>query len=189
MYEGHPVDDPKSIEIKGIEMKRGDCSRLTRQLQEEVVGLILEGGEDPDVYERLVLSWRDRIMAGKVDLDDIVISKSLKDLGSYAVRTKKDGSPMTQAAHVEIAKRLLARGEDVSQGTRVRYIVTDASTSPQTIIPAADFTGEFDRFSMWTNVYEASIRVLSAALPQRNWQRWCGRRAKRSLKGQLSLLG
>ncbi len=188
VYEGHPVTD-YALEIKGIEIKRGDSSRLGRQLQQSVVDIIMQGEENGDVLEKLILEWKKRITEDELPIEDISISKSVKDLGSYAVRFKKDGSQMTQAAHVEVAKLLQKRGEDISSGSRIRYVIVDASVSPQAIIPASDYTGEFDRAHLWNeSVYAPTMRLLQAAFTGHNWKHWRIRRGKKTaLPGQVGL--
>ncbi len=188
VYEGKPVTE-YALEIKGIEIKRGDSSRLGRQLQQSVVDIIMHGEENGDVLEKLILQWKKRITEDQLPIEDISISKSVKDLASYAVRFKKDGSRMTQAAHVEIAKLLQKRGEDISSGSRIRYVIVDASVSPQAIIPASDYTGEFDRVQFWNeSVYAPTMRLLQAAFTGHNWKHLRIRRGKKNvLKGQVGL--
>jgi DNA polymerase elongation subunit (family B) len=187
VWDGKPVTE-RAIEVKGLEVKRGDTSRLARRMQQEIIDLLMDEHEDDMEFESLVQRWRHRVTIEHVDVNDIAISKSIKDLDGYAVRKKLDGSVMNQPAHVEVAKRLRERGEDVSQGTRVSYIIVDADESPQVVIPVQDYTGEFDRRHTWNGtVYPASMRLLIAAFPNRNWKHHIIKKPKKPLKGQLGL--
>ncbi len=189
VYDGAPVTK-RSVEIKGLEVKRGDTSRLARGLQQEVIDLLMNECEDPQVFEDLVARWRKRITLEPLDVADIAISKSVKELGSYAIRRRKDGSEMSQPAHVEIAKRMAAKGQDVSSGVRVSYVVTDADVSPQEIIALEDYVGGVDVRHMWHATYDPTLRLLAGAFDSRNWNRWKIPKVKvknRPLKGQLGL--
>ena len=110
-----------------------------------------------------------------LSIDEIRQTKAIsKPLDEYKNKQKKDGSLSADLAHVHIAKMLKARGADVSEGTRVEYIVTDASVSPMKVLPADDYTGcEVDRFYVWeTQVFPPTMRVLEAAFPDEPWKDW-----------------
>lgn len=188
-YDTKPVEGTK-LEIKGLEIKRGDTSRLARRMQKELIDILMSGESSVDVYVKFVESWKKRITLDPVELEDIVLSKSVKDLKDYKVRTKKDGSAMKQPAHVEMAKTLIERGEEVNSGDRVEYVVIDADSSPMTVIPASDYDGTFDRLYCWNEVvYPASYRVLASAVPY-NWELFWLRHQRKNekpLKNQLSL--
>lgn len=177
-YKGTIATDDSKPEVKGLEYKRGDSIRLARQMQGEVVGLLVgqtTGGiEDPERYEKVLHRWRDHIADDELGLEEVVISKSLgKDLKSYATRLKKDGTPARQLPHIEVAKILQLRGRDVGQGTRIDYVVRDGSKKPIDVIPAEDWTGEVDRREVWENLTApATMRVLEAAFPGWNWKPW-----------------
>jgi DNA polymerase elongation subunit (family B) len=182
-YEHYAFKPKTKPEIRGLEYMRGDGVRRTRHLQKELIGLIL-GEQEPsaELLEEWVSSQRNDFMMGQVPIEDIVVSQSIsKDaLSDYKVK----------GAHVRIAEEMEENGEDVSSGTRIAYVVTDGSVSPVKAILASDYTGEFDRHYLWMKkIYPALMRILTSAAPSRNWQRWVGKRPKRALKGQLSLLG
>lgn len=192
LLDGRPVEELK-IEIKGLEVKRGDALGLARQMQQETIDLLVKYCcEDPDVYVELVERWMKRIGLDKLRVEDIVLSQAVKELSSYKT-TKKDGTPMQHPAHVRVAKELKDRGQDVSRGTKIGYIVTNATTTPITVIPVEDFTGEFDRTYVWNRVYPPTMRLLMGAFSNRNWIRWEAKQSKskkhRVLPGQLKLVG
>lgn len=160
-------------EIKGLEYKRGDTARLTRELQRSVIQELLYGGaREPAAYEALVGKARQHILEGVLPIDDIAISKKLtKPIEEYRTKTKKDGGDTSVPAHVAVAKLLNERGRNLAPGARISYVVTDASKSPQVCIPAEDYTGECDRFYLWENlVYPATQRVLESAFPGSRWK-------------------
>lgn len=168
-------------EIKGLEYMRGDSLRATRNMQHEAVMMILSGMEDPEEFEKWVLAKRTAFFTDPVKADDIVKSMGI----SRDLRLYKTNSP-----HVRLAKEMQARGEDVGEGTRIGYITVDGKVSPTKVIPVEEFDGtNLDRFHYWQQaIYPATLRVLAGAFPNRNWERWVGRRPKPVLAGQLSLI-
>jgi DNA polymerase elongation subunit (family B) len=168
------------IEIKGLELKRGDSNRLARELQQEIIDLILGGGIEkaPDIVAR----FRERVMFEDLPLKLVSISRSLKELSTYKQRMKKDGTPGKQPPHVRIAKQLQDRGIDVSEGTRISYVNTVDGP-----VAAQDYTGNVDRKSLWNKaVYPPTERLLWGSLPNHNWKKY---RIKRQIcEMQLKLL-
>lgn len=187
IYQGNVLPADKVItEIKGLEFKRGDGSRLGRAMQKEVVDLLMSGEEDVTVYESLVERWLRKVTVEPIDVDDIAISKSVKPIEEYKVRYRKNGEKMAYPAHVEVALELMRRGDNPG---RVRYVVTDATTSPQTVIPIQDFKGDFDRHHTWNGAcYPPTLRLLQSAFgDKRDWEYWKVRRPKKAKPGQLGL--
>ncbi len=174
-YEGKEATADSKPEVKGLEYKRGDAIRLAREMQEELIELLLVR-ECFDVVEieRFISGWRKRILEGDLELDDIMRSQALKhDLSEYEVKKKVDGTDAAGAAHVAVARLLAERGEDVSQGTKIEYVVVDGDASPQKVVPISDFDGTFDRRYLWNSgVWPASARVLRGALPDVDWDVW-----------------
>jgi len=184
-YKGTVATKDSKPEIKGMEYKRGDASALGRKLQAQVIDLLCGGlklnGTTEVPTDQLVyfhdalLTAKKHVLDDPLTLDEIRISKSLsKPLREYVTRIKKDGMKGADLAHVGVAKILEGRGAEVSEGTRIEYIVVDGSCSPQKVIPAEDYTGgEVDRFYVWeTHVYPPTQRLLEAAFPDEDWKGW-----------------
>lgn len=167
-YKGKRATEDSKPEIKGLEFKRGDTARVARRMQEVVIRRLLAGDHEPQGYLDLMVEWRDSILGGELAMDDVVLSKRLaKPLGEYKAKKKKDGDDAAQPPHVEVAKVLRQRGADVSEGTRIAYVVTDALAKPMTAVPAADATLEdVDLHYIWENLaYPATRRVLEVCFP------------------------
>ncbi len=164
-YKGKAATADSKPEIKGLEYKRGDVSLLAVQLQERVMKMILDGEERLAAYEAVILRDRAHVLEEPLTLEEIVKSQALsKPLKEYGPQPGKDPTP--EGAHVRVAKVLLERGQDVGEGTRVEFVVTDASVSPMHVIPAEDFDGTCDRYYVWdTLVWPATERLLSCAFP------------------------
>lgn len=181
-YKGEPPKPDSKPEVKGLEFKRGDSVKLARDLQEQIVLMLTrEGIDDPSAYRQVVGEWSTRMLEGPITLEDVVISKRLgKALGQYAVRMKNDGTPAAQLPHIEIAKRMAERGEDVGEGAKIDYFVLDGSSSPKVCKPAREWDGTCDRHELWDGlVAPPSLRVLEAAFPGEDWRPWKRTRPKK----------
>lgn len=187
-YKGKAPKQDSRPEIKGLEYKRGDTAKLARELQENVIRLLLGDwvapfnsySDDPADYRKLIEAARDHVLNDELDPEHVVLSKSVtKDLDDYETKIKADGTE-TDLTHIAIAKMLEKRGMDVSPGTRVFYVITDASISPMVAIPVQDYTGkEADRFYLWENlVWPPTQRLLESAFPRENWRTYDRARPK-----------
>lgn len=182
-YKGKAAAEDSKPEIKGLEYKRGDALQLARRLQSEVIDLLCGGlGIVKSIptpttalmhFHEAVARARDYVLnTDRLPIEQVKLSKALsRPLKEYAVKTKKDGTAASQPPHVMLAKVLAARGEDVSEGTRIEYIVTDGAVSPAVCMLADEYTGtEVDRYHLWESlVYPATQRLLEAAFPEEDW--------------------
>lgn len=187
--------DSDEIVFRGLEFRRGDASPLARQLQERVARkLMTDPTPDPEDYTLTLIEMRTKVLYGEVDKEEIVMAESIrKELDEY-----ESVSPAITAARI-----MQVRGEDVSVGTKVKYVITDGSVSPMVAIPESDFTGEWDRYHAWeTNVYPPTQRLLMAAFPTYDWAQFADVRPKKmreckeaalqrklEARGQLRLFG
>lgn len=146
--------------------------------------------EDVSAYREMVGRWRARILEGALALDDIVTVKSLsKPLADYVVRKSTKGADCSQPAHVRVAKVLEARGEDVGDGTRIGYVVVDGAATPQTVIPAADYSGDCDRRHLWEQVWGPTRDLLESAFPVQEWREYDPpKREKKQAMGTQNVL-
>lgn len=190
-------------EIKGLEYRRGDASRLAREMQGKIIDLLVGGlhtnpdvGNDVqrpvmdlEVYYKIIRETRERVMSGPLSVEDVRQAKAInKDsLKEYAVKEKGDGEDAAGAPHVLVARILEGRGQSVGKGTKIEYVVVDGDCSPMKVIPAEDFNGECDRYYLWdTLVYPPTERLLVGAFPmrhdddkERNWETWGDIRPKK----------
>lgn len=194
-YKGTKADPETSKpEIKGFEYKRGDSVRFAREMQAEVIELLVgytkKGGEeDAEVFEEVLDRWKDRILNQPLSLEDVAVGKRLKKpLGEYVRKMLKDGSGYAkQLPHIEIARDMERRGEDVGEGVRIEYFIFDGGKSPMDCRPATEWTnpadaadpngptmGEsIDRFVIWDKqVFPPTERLLEGAFPGHDWKPW-----------------
>ena len=171
---------PDAIEIKGLEVKRGDATKYARQMQMEAIKLILGSDLSLETAVGFAERWMNFILTANHPVENIAISKSIKDLAAYG---------KNKPAHVRVATEMAEAGEDVTPGSRIRYVVADARKSPMVVIPASEYDGtNFDRGHCWTKqVYPATMRLLASAVPEFNWLSLLKKSGKAPLKGQTSL--
>lgn len=87
-------------------------------------------------------------------------------------------------AHVRVAKMLKARGEDVTAGTRVEFVIVRAAEDvdeTMRVAPASDpgVLDAVDRDAYWDNrVLPATARVLEVVFPGTSWDESAAKRAK-----------
>lgn len=191
-YKGQAASEDSKPEIKGLEYKRGDALRLARRLQAEAIDMLLGGGvevpagfgievqrrkrtsecvDQVEPFITLVEGYRQRILNEPLRLEDVVLSKRLsKPLREYVTKKKLDGTDGAAPPHVRVARMIEARGGDVRPGTRIEYVVADATAKPARVVPAAEWGDECDRFDLWESyVWPPTERVLAAAFPAALW--------------------
>lgn len=179
-YKGVSAGVNSAPEIKGLEYKRGDSTRMSRKFQAHALDLLLGGGirrkrvsycdSDLQTFVELVKIWRYFVLHGDLNADDVKLSKTLtKPLKEYVTKTKKNGAAQAEPHHVFVAKLLAKRGKDVAQGTKIHYIVLKQGCP----IPADDWDGSCDRAYLWDHyVYPAVQRVLEVCFQKYDWEQF-----------------
>lgn len=199
-YKGKDADPEAAPEVKGLEFKRGDTLRIARQMQEQVIGLLLRNGPVPDVDElrEFIEVWKRRVYEDAT-LDDLVMSQSIKALGSYSKRytSAKCKKPCgydfgdtdiggmakcpdcgterkraTPPPHVRVALMLVERGVSLNEGDRVAYFVLPTEDGSMNVAPAVDVSdvAEVDLDYYWLKrILPATARVLETVYPEEPW--------------------
>lgn len=88
-WKGKPAPADMKPEVKGLEYKRGDALRLSREMQKEAIDILLDVDRPAPTVEdfrAFVEAWRVRILEGPLSVEDIVLSQSVKNLGDYSTR-------------------------------------------------------------------------------------------------------
>ena len=144
-YAGYDIiNGEKEFNVVGLEMKRSDSCDLMRQVQENLIKMILDGGDKDDINFYLA-EVKKGIMAGNRDID-MVFSRGIKDnLNDYKV----------EQPHVRAARKLLEKG--IKPFGKVQYVITTDGEEPviDDVLP-----GNIDR--QW--YYEQRIVPLSKRL-------------------------
>ncbi|MBT4577286.1 hypothetical protein HOB91_03070, partial [Candidatus Woesearchaeota archaeon] len=107
------LDEKGKIKIAGFETVRGDWSAIAKETQKEVLRIILV---EDDVKKAVtyVKDILDDVKDGKIDLSKMVLKKRLtKNIEDYSAI----------GPHVNVAKRMVKRGDAVGAGSDIKYVV------------------------------------------------------------------
>lgn len=109
------LDDKGTFITKGLEIVRRDWADIAKKTQQEVLEIILREG-DPQKAAQVVEEVTHALKERTVNLEDLVIYTRLTmPLSQY-----KQVGP-----HVQIAKNMKQRGEEVGVGSTIAYIVKE----------------------------------------------------------------
>lgn len=105
------------IVVRGLEVRRGDWCDLAKELQSEVIRIILEE-ENPDKAVKFVKDTITRVKEGKVPLDELVIHKTL---------TKSITRYESAQAHVKAAEKAIEMDMAAEIGNKISYVIIKGS--------------------------------------------------------------
>ena len=108
------------VVVKGLEVKRGDWCELAKEIQSEVINIILKD-RDPESAAGLVSDTILMLREGKIPVEKLVVHKTLtKDISRYE----------TKQTHVAAARRAEERGMRTYEvGEKVPYLIIKGSGS------------------------------------------------------------
>jgi DNA polymerase elongation subunit (family B) len=173
-------------EIRGLAYRRGDSTHSARSLQKEVIDLLMgKRCEDPAQFVVILERYRRHILEDELALGEVVQAQSLtKPLRQYASKRSKDGRrELSELPHVQIAHVLAARGEQITEGTKIPYYLRDASQAPMVVAHAGEYANDADRYYLWERkVYPATQDLLEAAFPEQasTWDAYASVRPKKN---------
>jgi len=109
---------------RGIEIRRHDAPNFINEFQSELLQTLFDCNDSAEVYSKgyenallLVTKTIDKVMTGEIDMQDLVVSKLLKqDIDKYR----------SLFPHVSAAIRLREAGKPLVRGDNIQYIYTDA---------------------------------------------------------------
>ena len=114
-YAGLRTDG--QIDIVGLEAVRGDWSNLARDIQNTVLGMVLEDA-NPSRATAYVQDLTRNLKSKKLPLSSFIVWKTLtKPVEAYEVN----------APHVEVAKKMAKDGWPVTAGDKVGFVITKRS--------------------------------------------------------------
>ncbi len=121
----YPEQEKGNIIVRGYEIRRTDSFDLQSEALMEIFNHIL----DRDVTGALRRAKQiiQDVKSGNVDIEKLVISRSVKDFDTY-----KDADSL---ANVQAARKLKEMGMEFVPGMKVSWIVTDSKKRPQEVEP------------------------------------------------------
>ncbi len=109
------IDGNGNFITKGLEIVRRDWANIAKKTQQEVLEIILKEG-DPERAADVIKKVTQALKKREVDAEDLIIYTQLTmPLSQY-----KQVGP-----HVQVAKQMRERGEDVGVGSTIAYIVRE----------------------------------------------------------------
>ncbi len=120
--------------VKGLEVRRGDWCELAKNVQREVIELILKE-KNPEKAVDLVKRVIEDIKSGHVKLEDVVIYKGL---------TKKPSKYESMQAHVKAALKAMEAGIIYPVGSKVGFVVVKGSGNVGDRAYPIDLVEDFD---------------------------------------------
>jgi DNA polymerase elongation subunit (family B) len=171
-YKGTAAKKDSKPEIRGLEYRRGDASKLARRLQERAILQLMTGDDRLESYREMVNSVLAHVQTDDLPLDEVVISKSLsKNPEDYGGKMKKDGGAAAVPPHVAVALAENAKGGSYREGDRVPYYVVDGADGIKAQL-AERYQNDADRYYLWESlVYPPTMRVLESAFPDEDWSK------------------
>ena len=108
------MDEKGRLKIKGFETVRRNWSFIAKDIQKDVLGIVLRTKDVATALDHVKTLVAD-LRANKVPIDKVVIFTQLqKEVSSYH----------SIGPHVSAAKRMMQLGFDVKPGTLIKYVVT-----------------------------------------------------------------
>tara|TARA_Y100000310_G_scaffold345673_1_gene468101 strand:- start:6456 stop:8930 length:2475 start_codon:yes stop_codon:yes gene_type:complete len=113
------IDEDGKIKIVGFETVRGDWSGIAKEVQKKVLDIILIENDLKKAvnYVRGIINDTNN---NKIPINKMVIKKQLtKEVDEYSAI----------GPHVNVAKKMIKKGEYVGAGSEIRYVVQDLKGS------------------------------------------------------------
>jgi DNA polymerase I len=107
------LTDKGEIVVRGLEVRRGDWCGLAKDLQSEVIRIILEE-EDPEKAFMYVKDNIESVRKGEVPLEKLIIHKTL---------TKSVGKYESAQAHVMAAEKAIELDIAAEIGNKISYVI------------------------------------------------------------------
>ena len=108
------MDSRRHITVKGFEFIRRNIPKIAREVQFEIIRLILRDEKDKikDFLDKMI----NRVEDHKIPKDKLIISTQL---------SKKIEEYEMIMPHVAVAKRMIEQGHDVSEGDIIDYVICE----------------------------------------------------------------
>ncbi len=147
-----PDEEKGNMVVRGYEIRRTDSFDLQSEAQRAVFEKILDG----DIQGAIELAREivSKVRAGKVPIESLVISRTVKDFKFYK---NPDSMPNVQAA-----RKLIKMGQEFIPGMKVAWIVVNARGSKQDVepyIPGMEFNRKPDYRYYARRVAETLARI------------------------------
>ncbi|MBI1935978.1 hypothetical protein HYS31_06065 [Candidatus Woesearchaeota archaeon] len=130
------LSEDGTLRIKGFETVRRNWSLIAKDVQENVLGIILKEGDTGKALQ-YVKETINELRSKKVPLEKVIIHTQLqKDILDYAAK----------GPHVAVAQRLKNKGKTIGPGSVIKYVVTQGNDiiRNRSKLPEEVKEGEYD---------------------------------------------
>ena len=177
-YYKHLMNDKFVYETMGGISKKSDTIKIAADLQRELVKNVLDDEFDKNEWKEKLLTLKRKVDNYELELEYIIKHSGLsKDADSYGQpmidgktggpKINKDGSiryaPVP--AHVEVAKRLIQKGEDINIGDKIPYIIVESKPNVAISIDEYNENPRYDESYYWESIISPIIEILSVVYP------------------------
>lgn len=146
------VDSEGELTIRGFELVRRDWSAIARDTQEKVLMAILRDSAPDDAF-RIAKRTVSALSGGKVPMEKLIIRTQL----TKPIKAYEQVGP-----HVVAAKKSLAKGRPVAEGSLISYVITRGTGSISERAEPAEDAQNYDPYYYINNqVLPAVMRVLA----------------------------
>jgi len=162
--DGHFIEK-FNMYVAGFEYKRTDQCVILRNKQYELLKMLLENEELPDILDirKYILELKERVFSGGLTVEDISLAQKItKEIDEY------EGRHM----NVTVAKEMLQDGKAVYVGDKIPYFIIGLDSEKKPIPkPVYKFEGKYYESYYWNNkIYPALQRILDVAYPTIEWE-------------------
>ncbi|MFB6147742.1 MAG: DNA polymerase domain-containing protein, partial [Candidatus Nanohaloarchaea archaeon] len=138
------------MKITGFEQVRRDWSPIAKETQKEVLRKVLD--EEVEEAAEVVKDTIERMKSGDVPVEKLRIYTQMK---------KKPENYESTAPHVEAAKKAKERGEEISPGDTVGYVITRGPGNISSRAELVKYAEDYDAdYYIDNQIIPVSLRVL-----------------------------
>lgn len=132
------------LSVRAMKCEQPDCGGKLRKKRNSATGTVTKY-----LGDRLAVTGDRRTQIAFIDsIDSITCFSKLGD-------------------HVQVAKQMQTRGMNVRAGVLIEYVTTD--DGPKSL---DEWSGEVDRYQLWKDVFDPTMRLLEAAFPRHQWTKF-----------------
>ncbi|NIO22598.1 MAG: DNA polymerase [Candidatus Aenigmarchaeota archaeon] len=145
------LDQENKITIRGFEKVRRDWCKIAKDTQEKVLLAILKD-RDQDKAVNTVEETIERLKKGEVDKKELVI---------YTQITRPIERYEQIGPHVSAAKKYVARGHTIKEGSVIGYIITKGAGSISNRAEPFEYADNYDpEYYINNQIIPAAMRIL-----------------------------
>lgn len=144
------MDEDEGMKITGFEQVRRDWAPIAKKTQERVLRKVLE--KDVEGAVEIAKDTIIRLKEGEVPVDELRI---------YTTLNKKPENYDSTAPHVEAAKKAIERGDEISPGSTISYVITRGGGSISQRAETLSYADSYDaEYYIENQVLPVVVRVL-----------------------------